>query len=66
MLGKPCEIFNLIKILRPDVFTKFLDFGVRYCAPKESSYGIDWSGNSNTKELHFLLEKCLMIRRLKS
>lgn len=66
MLGKPNEIFNLIKILRPDVFIKFLDFGVRYCNPKESPYGIDWSGNSNNRELHLLLEKGLMIRRLKT
>ena len=66
MLGKPNEIFNLIKILRPDIFTKFLDFGVRYCAPKESAYGIDWSGSSNTRELHLLLEKSLMVRRLKN
>ena len=66
MLGKPNEIFNLIKILRPDIFIKFLDFGVRYCDPKEGPYGIDWGGNSNNRELHLLLEKALMIRRLKS
>ena len=66
MLGKPNEIYNLIRILRPDIFLKFLDFGVRYCGPKEGPYGIDWSGNSNNRELHLLLEKCLMIRRLKS
>lgn len=66
MLGKPCEIYNLIKILRPSLFPKFIEFGIRYCDPKKSAYGIDWSGNSNAHELHFLLEKCLMVRRLKS
>jgi len=66
MLGKPNEMYNLIKILRADVFCKFVDFGVRYCAPKESAYGIDWGGSSNTRELHLLLEKSVMIRRLKS
>jgi SWI/SNF-related matrix-associated actin-dependent regulator 1 of chromatin subfamily A len=43
-----------------------MDFGVRYCSPKESIYGIDWGGSSNTRELHLILEKSLMIRRLKS
>ena len=66
MLGRPNELYNLIKILRPDIFCKFMDFGVRYCSPKESIYGIDWGGSSNTRELHLILEKSLMIRRLKS
>jgi SWI/SNF-related matrix-associated actin-dependent regulator 1 of chromatin subfamily A len=48
MLGKPCEIYNLIKILRPDIFNQFVEFGVRYCDPKKSAFGIDWSGSSNT------------------
>ena len=47
MLGRPNELYNLIKILRPDIFCKFMDFGVRYCSPKESIYGIDWGGHSN-------------------
>jgi SWI/SNF-related matrix-associated actin-dependent regulator 1 of chromatin subfamily A len=65
MLGKPNEIYNLIKIVRPDIFCKFMDYGARYCAPRESIYGIDWSGSANKNELHLMLEKSLMIRRLK-
>jgi len=66
MLGRPNELYNLVKILRPDVFSKFVDYGVRYCAPRECPYGIDWSGSANRRELHLMLEKSLMIRRLKS
>ncbi|CDW72909.1 snf2 family n-terminal domain containing protein [Stylonychia lemnae] len=66
MLGRPNEIYNLLKILRPDVFRCFKEFGIRYCNPKETLYGVDWTGSSNMSELHLLLEKCLMIRRLKS
>ena len=66
MLGRPSEIYNLLKILRPDIFRGFKEFGSRYCNPKESIFGIDWSGSSNMRELHLLLEKSLMIRRLKS
>lgn len=66
MLGKPNELYNLCKIIRPDIFYNFVDFGVRYCAPKECIYGIDWSGHANARELHLLMEKSLMIRRLKT
>jgi SWI/SNF-related matrix-associated actin-dependent regulator 1 of chromatin subfamily A len=66
MLGRPSEIYNLIKILRPDVFNKFMTFGLRYTQPKQSTYGVDWSGNSNNRELFVLLNSSLMVRRLKS
>ena len=39
---------------------------MRYCNPKESYLGIDWSGQKNIKELHHMLERTVMIRRLKS
>ena len=29
-------------------------------------FGIDWTGSANMRELHLMLEKGLMIRRLKS
>ena len=65
MLGRPNEIYNLLKILRPDAFRSFKEFGMRYCNPKDTIFGVDWAGCSNMRELHLLLEKCLMIRRLK-
>ena len=65
MLARPVELFNLLKIMRPDVFSSFYEYTARYCNPREGQYGMDYTGNSNTKELHSLLEKRLMIRRLK-
>ena len=65
MLSRPVELFNLLKILRPDIFINFLEYAYRYWRPKETSYGMDYSGNAHTKELHWLLEKKIMIRRLK-
>jgi len=65
MLSRPVELFNLMKIIRPDIFWNFLDFAHRYCRPKETSYGMDYSGNAHAKELHCILEKKMMIRRLK-
>lgn len=66
MLARPNEIYNLLKILRPDIFSGFKEFGERYCNPKDTIFGIDWTGSSNTRELHLLLDKTMMIRRLKS
>ena len=66
MLARPNELYNLPRILRPDIYYSFKDFGLRYCAPRESYFGIDWSGSSNQRELHLMLEKGIMIRRLKS
>jgi SWI/SNF-related matrix-associated actin-dependent regulator of chromatin subfamily A-like protein 1 len=34
MLSRPVELYNLLNILRPDVFSKFSDYSQRYCAPK--------------------------------
>jgi SWI/SNF-related matrix-associated actin-dependent regulator 1 of chromatin subfamily A len=65
MLNRPVEIYNLMKILRPDLVPSFRDYAQRYCDPKDTPYGLDYSGNSCTKELHFLLNQNFMIRRLK-
>jgi SWI/SNF-related matrix-associated actin-dependent regulator 1 of chromatin subfamily A len=65
MLAKPVELFNLLNILRPDIFNGFNDYAFRYCNPVQGMYGWDYSGNSCTNELHFLLKYNIMIRRLK-
>ncbi len=43
----------------------FKDYTSRYCNPKETNFGMDYNGNSCTKELHYILSNSLMIRRLK-
>jgi SWI/SNF-related matrix-associated actin-dependent regulator 1 of chromatin subfamily A len=66
MMSRPVEIYNLLRILRPDIISSFSDYATRYCKPKETPYGMDYTGNSCTKELHYILSKNIMIRRLKS
>ena len=66
MLARPNELYNLMRIIRPDIYFSFKEFGLRYCNPRESYFGVDWTGSSNMRELHLMLEKGLMIRRLKS
>ena len=65
ILARPNEIYNLLRILRPDIFYSFKEFGLRYCCPKESYFGIDWTGSANNRELHMMIGNSLMIRRLK-
>ena len=65
ILARPVEIYNLARIIRPDIFYSFQKFGQRYCNPKESHLGIDWNGSKNMRELHLTLENSFMIRRLK-
>ena len=58
----------MLSIIRPDIFNNFKSFGNRYCDPKISNWGnhqIDYTGSSNEKELNFILNHNIMIRRLK-
>ena len=64
LLAKPYEGYPLLYALRPDIFCYFKKFAYRYCDPQPTPMGINWSGTSNTKELHWILS-CLMLRRLK-
>ena len=64
LLAKPYEGYPLLYALRPDIFCYFKKFAYRYCDPQPTPNGINWSGTSNTKELHWVLS-CLMVRRLK-
>jgi SWI/SNF-related matrix-associated actin-dependent regulator 1 of chromatin subfamily A len=37
ILARPNEIYNILRILRPDIFHSFKEFGMRYCNPRESN-----------------------------
>ena len=64
ILSRPLEGYTILSCLRPDIFYNFYPYGERYCNPILTKFGVNWSGASNTKELHFIF-KSLMIRRLK-
>ncbi|XP_062862547.1 SWI/SNF-related matrix-associated actin-dependent regulator of chromatin subfamily A-like protein 1 isoform X2 [Trichomycterus rosablanca] len=65
-MSRPAELYTQIQAVRPTLFPRFHDFGVRYCDAKQLPWGWDYSGSSNLAELKLLLEECLMLRRLKS
>lgn len=65
-LSRPIELYPQISAINPKLFPSFFEFGIRYCAGVKNTFGWDFKGSSNMKELHLILESQLMIRRLKS
>lgn len=65
ILNRPVEIYNSIKITNPTLFPNRWAFLQRYCGAKRGPFGWDFNGASNIEELHEILTKNVMIRRLK-
>jgi SWI/SNF-related matrix-associated actin-dependent regulator of chromatin subfamily A-like protein 1 len=66
-VNRPIELFTTVNTVAPWVpeFNNFWSFASRYCGAEKTSHGWDFSGHSNTQELHDLLKQTVMIRRLK-
>jgi SWI/SNF-related matrix-associated actin-dependent regulator 1 of chromatin subfamily A len=64
-LARPIELFNLLNCLHPTLFPNYLEYAERYCAAHQGPFGLDTGGSSNVEELHMVLQKHAMIRRLK-
>lgn len=63
------DLFNILKMLKCQAFDfnnkwAFLNYANKFCDPKETYFGKDFSGSSNTDQLHKILSE-LMVRRLK-
>jgi len=63
------DLYNILKMLKCEAFDfnnkwVFLNFANKFCDPKETYFGKDFSGNSNSDQLHALLSN-IMVRRLK-
>lgn len=65
LVNRPIELWPILNILRPDLFSNYWAFCMRYCGAKRTRWGWDLSGSSHLDELHTLLNQ-VMIRRLKS
>lgn len=67
LLNRPAELWHPLNLLRPDLFTTFYPFAMKYCNPKKTPWGWDFRGASNLTHLHNTL--CngdgVMIRRRK-
>jgi SWI/SNF-related matrix-associated actin-dependent regulator 1 of chromatin subfamily A len=64
-LSRPIELFAQLQMLAPKVFTNNIVFGKRYCNGHQNAFGWDFNGSSNLDELHIVLSKTVLIRRLK-
>jgi len=65
-LNRPCELYPQCHVLRPDLFNNWKIFTKRYCDGKMSPLGYyDYSGSSKKFELNWLIQKTIMVRRLK-
>lgn len=66
ILNRPIEIFNCLKMLRPQMFKSKWAFAKRYCDLRHNGFGWEMNGATHKEELHRILAEEIMIRRMKS
>ncbi len=62
LANRPMELWQILNLLRPDLYPNFFKFGLRYCNGHRNKWGWDFTGTSNLEELHEQLLKNVMIR----
>ena len=65
-LNRPSELYAQMYAIRPQHVRSYYNFAIRFCNGKQTRYGFDDKGSSNSEELRWLLQTDYMIRRLKS
>lgn len=57
MLSKPAELFSTLNLLNPLEWSSYYGFTKRYCDGKQTQYGYQANGATNTQELHERIKK---------
>jgi SWI/SNF-related matrix-associated actin-dependent regulator of chromatin subfamily A-like protein 1 len=64
-LNRPVELFAQMHMIRPAFANYYTHFAKRYCNAQMTDFGMDDRGHSCDEELHWLLKKVYMVRRIK-
>jgi len=64
--SRPVELYNGISLIDNTIVPNYWAYVQRYCGAKNNGFGWDFTGASNTQELHKKLTNSIMIRRLKA
>jgi SWI/SNF-related matrix-associated actin-dependent regulator 1 of chromatin subfamily A len=62
LTNRPIELFPVINALRPREWPNRGSFAHRYCGPKFTRFGWDFTGASHIDELHVRLKQTCMVR----
>lgn len=65
IVNRPIELYNAITLVDSTVVPSYWHYAQRYCGARHNGFGWDFTGASNTEELHEILTSTIMIRRTK-
>lgn len=65
LTNRPADMFPILNILWPNLFSSFWEFVNTYSFPQKKWYGYDYSKPRNLNALHEMLKRIGMIRYLK-